>query len=571
MEGVLVGLAVLVVAGGILGSLSLLAHFGVIDAHSASSAPIPVHGGTWTEAINVDADSLIPSGGDTGYKIEGVLYLPLFYGDAQGVIHGGAASEIPTVQNGGISVDGKTWTFHMRPHLVWSDGAPYDARDVDFTWRLWNNPKFGGSPLPANLIASAAVSADHLSITFHLMRAFAPFLSEWVDGLDAPLPAHHFSTMAPDQIFKSSDNLNPKVTSGPFMMAESAPGNHYTVVRNPRYYLAREGLPYLDKIIFRLVADDAALKDLEAGTTDGRAFLDVTQAPAYKRLSHYKLVTTPVDSAFEALYFNFHNLILSSHPEVRQAIAMAIDHQALITTARLGYANPLCTDHAAFYHPGFDLNAGCPVFNPAVANQLLSDNGWVKGPDGVRSKGGQRLEFEYSTSLSLNLWRYATEAIVQQDLQAIGIKLDIQNYTNGTFFGSLLPGGKASPPTGAVADRYDIAEFQNDWRFDPDDSSALSCDQIPSVANDFNGGNLDFYCNHALDALFQQELATVDPGLRQNIFNQIHNIYLTALPFITLYSTTELSIARKGTHNYLPFSQDPFNNSWQWWCANGKC
>ena len=478
MAVLLIGLAVLVVTGGILGSLSLLAHFGVIDAHSASSAPIPVRGGTWTEAINVDTNSLIPFVGDgKGYKIEGVLYLPLFYGDDQGVIHPAAASEIPTVQNGGISADGKTWTFHMGPHLVWSDGQPYDARDVDFTWRLWNNPKCDCSPLPADLTASAVVSADDLSITFHLSRAFAPFLSDWVGGLNAPLPAHRFSTMSPDRIIKSSDILNPQVTSGPFMMAESAPGNHYTVVRNPRYYLAREGLPYLDKIIFRLVPDDAALKDLEAGTTDGRASLDVTQAPVYKRLSHYMLVTTPVDYAYEALYFNFHNQILASHPEVRQAIAMAIDHQALITQARLGYANPLCTDHTAFYHPGYDINADCPVFNPAAANQLLTDNGWVKGSDGVRSKGGQRLEFEYSTSLSLNLWRYTTEDVVQRNLQAIGIKLDIQNYSAETFFGSLLPGGKASPPTGAVAGRYDIGEWQNDWVWDPDDSSSLACNQ----------------------------------------------------------------------------------------------
>ena len=272
MAGVLIGLAVLVVAGGILGSLSLLAHFGVIDAHSASSAPVPVHGGTWTEAIKTDPDSLLPSVGlGYGYAIEGVLYLPLFYGDAQGVIHPAAASEIPTVQNGGISADGKTWTFHLRPHLVWSDGAPYDARDVDFTWKLWiklGAANVGGNGnLDPTLISGADVSADHLSITFHLTRAFAPFLSSWVSGDNGPLPVHHFGAMSVQAIAKSPVLLNPKVTSGPFMMAESVPGDHFTVVRNPRYYLAREGLPYLDKIIFRPVAEDAVLKDLEAGTS----------------------------------------------------------------------------------------------------------------------------------------------------------------------------------------------------------------------------------------------------------------------------------------------------------------
>ena len=80
------------------------------------------------------------------------------------------------MQNGDVSADARTWTFHLRPHLVWSDGQPYDARDVDFTWRLWANPKFGAAlPWVSNLISSADVSADHLSITFHLTRAYAPF------------------------------------------------------------------------------------------------------------------------------------------------------------------------------------------------------------------------------------------------------------------------------------------------------------------------------------------------------------------------------------------------------------
>ena len=132
--------------------------------------------------------------------VDQALYLPLFYGDAQGVVHPGAATGVPTVQNGDISADAKTWTFHLRPHLVWSDGQPYDARDVDFTWRLWANPKFGASIPGFNLISSADVSADHLTITFHLTRAYAPFVSLWVDGILAPLPAHHFSPMAPEAI-----------------------------------------------------------------------------------------------------------------------------------------------------------------------------------------------------------------------------------------------------------------------------------------------------------------------------------------------------------------------------------
>jgi peptide/nickel transport system substrate-binding protein len=421
------------------------------------------------------------------------------------------------------------------------------------------------------VIRSADVSVDHLSINFHLKQAYAAFLSNWVDGYFAPLPAHHFSRMAPEAIEKSSELLNPSVTSGPFMMSESVPGDHYILVRNPRYYRAREGLPYLDKVVLRSSAPDldAILKDLQAGTITAARSLDVvaSEVQAYQRLSNYTLITSPTSASFEALWFNFHNTVLASHPEVRRAMAMAIDHQALIQVARQGFATSLCTDHPSALHPGYEPMVDCPVFDPALANQLLSDNGWVKGPDGVRARSGQRLEFEYATCASCFTGRIAGEAIIERNFKAIGIKLDIHNYSGGTFFGSLLPGGKASPPTGAIAGRYDIAEYGNTFGYDPDDSLLLSCDQIPP-----NGGNFTFYCNLALDALYMQELATADAGERQQIFQQLHQVYLAQLPFITLYSPTLLSIVRKGTHNYLPgpFIQDNVN-MWEWWCGNGKC
>jgi peptide/nickel transport system substrate-binding protein len=561
----LIGLVLVIIAGGILGSLSLLAHFGVIGAHT--SVLTPVHGGTWTDDILQGVGPLTPNNGAP--QIDQALYLPLFYGDAQGVVHPGAATEVPTVQNGGISADAKTWTFHLRPRLVWSDGAPYDARDVDYTWRLWANPKYGATiPLDPTLISRADVSADDLAITFHLKQSYAPFLSFWVDGFFAPMPAHQFSTMTPEAILKSPEYFNPTITSGPFMLAESVPDDHYTLVRNPRYYRASEGLPYLDKVVIREADDATILKDLQAGTNTSARFLDLRKVQQYQRLSGYTLVTPATNAGFEAMYFNFHNMILATHQEVRQALAMAIDHQALIEVARHGFASPLCTDHAPAYHPGYEPNVGgCPVFDPAAANKLLEDNGWVKGADGVRSRGGQRLEFEYSTNVTDAPQRIDTEAILQRNFKEIGIKIDIQNYPQDTFFGPFLNGGKASPPTGAVAGRYDIAEWENDFYYDPDDSPYFSCGQFPP-----KGQNWDFYCNPALDALYKQELATAEAGLRQDIFSQIHDIYLTQLPFIVLYSPTDPAIVHKGTHNYQP---NPFSgryiNIGEWWCDKGKC
>src|SRR5260370_32749760 len=207
-------------------------------------------------------------------------------------------------------------------------------------------------------MAAAAVSSDALSITFHLKTPMVPFVSQWADGLAAPLPAHHFSNMDPAAITKSPDNLNPSVTSGPFMMSESKPGDHYTIVRNPKYYLASQGLPYLDKVVWRIVTDqNTILKDVQSGSIDSAWFLDVSKALAYEQLSDYSTIgdgggTGTNSYSWEAIWINFNNKILGGNPEVRQAMSMAVDQQSLIHVARRRFAGAPCQDHPAMQMPG---------------------------------------------------------------------------------------------------------------------------------------------------------------------------------------------------------------------------
>ena len=75
----------------------------------------------------------------------------------------------------------------------------------------------------------------------------------------------------------------------------------------------------------------------------------------------------------------------------------------------------------------------------------------------------------------------------------------------------------------------------------------------------------------SLFVFFTQEQATADPGMRQQIFIQIHQIYLTQFPFIVLSSPTAYALAHKGTHNYLPGPFTQTYNIAEWWCDHGKC
>ena len=250
--------------------LLLSACGGTTSTPPTSSGGTPVKGGTWIDDLFEEPDSLIPNASveTFAYMVQYGLYAPLVYSTPAGVMMPGLATVVPTVANGGMSADLKTVTFHLRPGLVWSDGVALDARDVDFTWKLWNNPKFPTfNAVGTADIASADVSTDNLSITFHLKAPLVSFVSQWADASTAPLPAHHYASMDPAAITKSPDNLNPSVVSGPFMMSESKPGDHYTIVRNPKYYQAAQGLPYLDKVVFKITPDqNTILKDLQAGS-----------------------------------------------------------------------------------------------------------------------------------------------------------------------------------------------------------------------------------------------------------------------------------------------------------------
>src|SRR6185312_6785306 len=219
--------------------IMILSACGAPTQNNQTGSATPQKGGTWVDDLFEEPDSLIPNASSETFSdlVDNTIWAPLFSGDANGAITPGLVAQVPTLQNGGISADLKTWKFTLRSGLKWSDGQPEDARDVDFTWKLWMNPKFTpNSTVGYNLITSTDISPDNLTITFHLSQAFAPFLSIWTDGLNSPMPAHIFSSMAPDKILTSAQNLAPTVSSGPFTLTESKAGTDYTVSRNPDYY-----------------------------------------------------------------------------------------------------------------------------------------------------------------------------------------------------------------------------------------------------------------------------------------------------------------------------------------------
>jgi peptide/nickel transport system substrate-binding protein len=521
----------------------------------------PQKGGTWIVAMFNEPDALIPNTSVQTFSVlvDQAIYAPLFYGDAEGRLHPGIATEMPTTANGGVSADLKTWTFKLRPGLKWSDGQPLTAEDVDFTWRLWTNPQFAAVNLVAfRLIQDAIISSDKLSITFTLKQAYAPFVTAWADAGRAPVPKHHYEKMDPSSI-KKTEGLKPQVSSGPFTLKESKPGERYVVERNAHYYRASEGLPYLDSIVFRPIPNqDTILQDLQAGTIDSASFLDVTKMSAYRALQDYEIVQSP-SPYYEGIHFNFRHPVLRDNLAVRKAMTLAVDRETLVKSARGGLAEALCTDHTRVFKPGFQENIVCPKFDLNEANKILDEAGWVKGSDGIRVKDGNRLEFNYATTAN-NRWREKDQLINQENFSKIGIKVNIVNYPANTFFGPFLNEGDPA--------KYQIAEWASNYDYDADNAKSFSCNQFPP-----KGENVNFYCNQQLEPLFVQAVGTDDPGKRQQVYNQIHQIMLDDAAFISMFALVDLFIHKKGTNNYKPgpFGPGETSNVWEWWCSGGKC
>jgi peptide/nickel transport system substrate-binding protein len=481
--------------------------------------------------------------------VDEAIFSPLFYTDARGVLHPGLAAAIPTLANGGISRDGLTYTFRLRPGLSWSDGAPLDARDVDFSWRTWmSKGLIVASTAGFDHIKSADVSPDNLSITFHLTSPYAPFIAAWVDQV-MPLPRHTLAALTPQQLNTSAFTQQPTVASGPFVMAARAQGESITLVRNPRYYRAAEGLPYLDKVVIRIIPDQTAITNaLRAHEIDAAWFLDVAQFTTYQHIPGYTLLATSGPN-YEQGLLNLRNPILAD-VRVRRALEYGLDRGAMATDVWHGTALLLGSDVAPTSFAYSPLVKPYP-FDPVKAGQLLDAAGWKLGSDGRRHKHGQTLTLRYSTT-ARNTWRAQDELIALQDYQNLGIDLRIINYPSSTLFGSIFPNGD-----------FDIAEWENSLTYDPDIviASYFKGNQVPPA-----GSNYGYYRSASYDALITQEETATNPARRLAIFARMQQQMHDDLPALWLYDPPVLSVHANTVHNYAPgpLSNETWN-IWQWW------
>jgi peptide/nickel transport system substrate-binding protein len=520
-----------------------------------STSTQPKHGGTLTDGLYEEPDSLLSNGTNETFAVlvDATIWAPLVYGDASGILHPGLLSEIPTVANGDISADALHYTLKLRPNLKWSDGQPLTADDVVFTMTLWNTPAYGAKSDTVGLPYidwSTLKAVNATTVTFSMKKVFVPLINaQLADEALAPMPKHIFGSMDPSTILRSPENFQPTVASGPFMVKERVKGDHISVVRNPNYYQADQGLPYLDGINFKIITDSSTiLTALQSGALDTSWYLDITKQDSYKALTNYTVYNPRSPANTEWVTFNLHDPILKDL-QVRKAISMALDIDTVISQVLKGAGTRTCDeDSGNFAH---EPNATCYKFDPAGAKAILQADGYTMGSDGYFQKNGKDLELTWGTTAN-NARRQQGEEIFQQNLKDIGIKIDIKNYPADAWFGTILPSGQ-----------YQIGEFANSLGYDPDNASTWSCNQTAAQG----GANWTYYCNPDVDKQLQIEETNPDQNKRLAAFHAIHQALLTDLPVIYLYAFGSEGIAKKDVHNYILSDNGPSEtwNVWEWW------
>ncbi|HEX6817577.1 MAG TPA: ABC transporter substrate-binding protein, partial [Ktedonobacterales bacterium] len=257
--------------------VGLIAAFvaGVATNHLPLPAPGPSRGGSIVNALLQNNTILIPELSSYHYDTvtDAAIWAPLWYGDPSGALHPALASKVPSLVNGGISSDLKSWTIHLKPSLKWSDGSALTVADVVFSLNTFADPRFDIGAFPQNdpgdpIDFLGAHMVDSTTLSFSLAHPYVLMNAILADGYHAPIPREVFGRIAPGDIAKSHEAFFPTVTSGPFKVSEHIQGDHLTVVRNPYYYQGPDK-PYLDQITFKPALNgEAGLKAAQAGRLD---------------------------------------------------------------------------------------------------------------------------------------------------------------------------------------------------------------------------------------------------------------------------------------------------------------
>lgn len=500
-------------------------------AATATSAPEPAPA---TEAPATEAPATAPATeAPVSTGPAGVLRLPLRPGVTVGSLWTAAGrhldeaflSELAQIKwtadgvepmlatSWGMEGDGVAFVFHLREGVKWSDGEPFTADDVIYTFNIYANPKVGAIHMGklADVAGYADVQAgttealsgvtkvDDYTVRVELSQPSPLFVEIKVPFISI-LPEHILASVPADQL-KGNDYWKKVVGTGPFIMTNLVEDQVVEGVANPDYFL---GKPKLEKIVFQVYADsNTMLAALEAGEIDGMLYqgggIPVDQVSRFEALPNLKVFGN-MDAGLPTFLLVNLNKDYFKDVRIRQAMMYAIDRQTIIDTVKLGTGTLSNTMFPAEWARAADLTDY--PYDPEKAKTLLAEAGW-------------------DSSRQIDLQRYYTDQVnkdtvdaIAAMLQAVGINAVVREVKSAEF--------QASVDDGSL----ELAYAANGQGLDPSLGFLVTgCGQRLAVS----------YCNEQIDMLYKQGQSAADRAVRGPAYQEISKILNAELPKVWLW------------------------------------
>jgi peptide/nickel transport system substrate-binding protein len=440
------------------------------------------------------------------------------------------AAEIPSLENGGVSADGKTITIKLRD-TKWSDGVAVTSADFAFTAAMYKSEK--NAPLGRGVfgddIVASVETPDALTVVVNFNEPYAAWPASLFGTI---LPAHILGPVfdADGTLDKADWNIMPTVVNGPFVLKEYQRGQFMLFERNPEYSLTPAKL---EEILIKFVPDDAAqVAAVKAGDSDIAVFLGSADAQDLQASAPVNIVT--VASGYnEGWFFNLDSA--TGNPalqdeRVRKAISLSVDRAELIDGLLYNLVAPARSfwDQSPFQSP----ELADPVFDPEAARALLDEAGWVAAADGMRSKDGVALKIRYATNQ--RGLRKDAQRVIEGYLNNIGIAVELINYDNQIFLASYEKEGPIA------RGQYDVAQWAASSSFPDPNTRRFLASEIPTAENGYVGSNWGRVNDTELDALLQAQRSTVDVAARTAIFHQISAIVTERVYWMPLWQDPDI-------------------------------
>ncbi len=478
-----------------------------------------------------------------------------------------------------VAADQKTWTFKLRPGVRWSDGEPFSADDVVFTWNsLMFDPELNHVSLELFRINGrnfAVSKVDDMTVRVVTPEVFAPFIE--VFGGAPILPKHVLETAVREKLVPIAYGIHTRperiVCSGPYRVKEIQPGQHVLLERNPEYWVTdRKGnrLPYFDEIKFIAGEPGAEIRKFLDGKSDVCEEVRSENLPAFQKIlgkRPYELIDLGIGAQRDFLWFNQNTgadgsgkpfvdpvkLKWFRDKRFRQAVSCSIDRERIVKMVYEGRAQPIygfiSTENKKWNNP----NVPRYAFDLEKATGLLAQMGMKqRNSEGVLLDAeGHPVEILFYSNIE-NPLRKLTALIIQENLQKVGIKLvfvpmefrTLIRRINETFDyeGALmgLSGGTSDP--GAQMNVLRSSEELHQW---------FPNQKTPSTEWEAR-----------VDALMDDQLRTLDFAKRKKDFDEVQVILAEELPMIYTVSPFAYAMIRPGVGNIRPSVLSPYHVTW---------